>query len=617
MKRRAANRMPIFPSIVLRTIASMLVVQWAGVMPATAQTSDDGVAATAPKLAAGLLERALAPLAQDGPATPEQISLVMPILAEPGERLGTTVRYAADGEEQWREAHPLFRVHPEFAAKGHRVDEVFAGVITGLEPGRGYRVEVRVGGADGEVVRTLRARTRSLPDAAGRPTKTIAPGTTSARIQAVLDEANPGDVILFRNGTYEVDELTLKRSGTEARPIFVRGESRDGVRIVDRTGRVLHLVRASDVVVENLTIEGSNADSGTAAKSVGIQMWSGSVPERITLRHLKILGVDQGIISAGDMKSVLVYDNTLIGNDLFERAALESNATWNDDGIRVPGAGHAVFNNTLAGFGDAMAVSQGAANTGVHFYRNRVLFTGDDAFEGDYGVRNVTFYDNRVQNSMTLASFDPMYGGPAFVFRNVAINVGRQPYKLNNTNTGLLFYNNTVVRMPGYRGGAKWGWAQPDQGAIRAWAYRNNLLWFSGDALLAFEARGNDPIDFDHNAWYPDNKVWWTKSGGSAGTIEAARARLPSTTPLFGESTRRHDHDVIAEANPFRTQIRFDEAYFVPIVPLYEPVLSERSRLKHAGIPIAGITDGFMGRQPDIGAVIEGRPAPVVGDRTP
>jgi len=126
--------MPIFPSIVLRSIASMLVVQWAGVMPATAQTSADGVAATAPKLAAGLLERALAPLAQDGPATPEQISLVMPILAEPGERLGTTVRYAADGEEQWREAHPLFRVHPEFAAKGHRVDEVFAGVITPMPP---------------------------------------------------------------------------------------------------------------------------------------------------------------------------------------------------------------------------------------------------------------------------------------------------------------------------------------------------------------------------------------------------------------------------------------------------------------------------------------------------
>src|SRR5690606_41436494 len=97
---------------------------------------------------------------------------------------------------------------------------------------------------------------------------------------------------------------------------------------------------------------------------------------------------------------------------------------WNDDGIRVPGTGHAIFNNTLAGFGDALAVSARVNNVAVHFYRNRVLFTCDDAFEGDYAVRNVTFYDNRVQNSMPLASFDPPYGGHAFVSRNVSIQAG-------------------------------------------------------------------------------------------------------------------------------------------------------------------------------------------------
>src|SRR5690606_19360049 len=145
--------------------------------------------------------------------------------------------------------------------------------------------------------------------------------------------------------------------------------------------------------------------------------------------------------------------------------------------------------------------------------------TCDDAYEGDYGTRNITFYDNRIQNSMTLASFDPLYGGPAFVFRNVAINVGRQPYKLNNKNTGMLIYNNTVVRIPGFRGGATWGWVQSNNGALRAWAYRNNILHFSGPNPLALESPGNDPIDFDHNAWFPDGKVWWTRSGGSFRSI--------------------------------------------------------------------------------------------------
>ncbi len=49
---------------------------------------------------------------------------------------------------------------------------------------------------------------------------------------------------------------------------------------------------------------------------------------------------------------------------------------------------------------------------------------------------------------------------------------------------------------------------------------------------------------------------------------------------------------------------------------LYEPILSSSSRLKNAGVSIPGITDGFSGKNPDIGAVIEGRPHVQVGDRT-
>ena len=106
-----------------------------------------------------------------------------------------------------------------------------------------------------------------------------------------------------------------------------------------------------------------------------------------------------------------------------EKRFLESKITWNDDGIRVPGHGNAVFNNTLRGFGDSLAVSQRVENVGIHFYRNDIRMTGDDAFEADYAVRNVTFYDNRTHNAMTHISVDPVYGGPLFAFRNIAINV--------------------------------------------------------------------------------------------------------------------------------------------------------------------------------------------------
>ncbi len=561
------------------------------------------------------LEAKVGQLRQDGPPTPEQVSLYLPLQGEIDTSINAEVRYMQG--DAWVDAHPLALIRPDFVAENSAVVSALAGVITGLAPRKRYRVEVTVRSSDRIVRRQLDAETSGLPAVAPAPTKRIPSGMDGTEVQRVFDQLKPGDVLLVENGDYDVDNLTLKASGTRAKPIYIRGESREGVTIRDRNGRVLYLVRASDVIIENLTLEGSGVDSGTAARSVGVQMWSEYTPRRITLRNLQIRDVDQGIVGSGDMEQFLIYDNTLIGNNSFRKNTLESNASWNDDGIRIPGRGHAVFNNTLAGFGDSLAVSARVENAGVHFYRNRILFTCDDAFEGDYAIRNVTFYDNRVQNSMTLVSFDPIYGGPAFVFRNVGINVGRQPFKLNNTNSGMFLYNNTVVRIPGYGGGREWGWIQSDNGKLRAWAYRNNILHFAGPNLLAIESRGNDPIDFTHNAWYPDSKVWWTKTGGSFSSMASARGRLPETTPVFGTSHRRHEGDVIAERNPFATEIRFPGQYTVPVLPLYEPALAAHSRLRGAGVAIPGITDGYSGAAPDIGAVITGRESPTVGDRTP
>lgn len=560
------------------------------------------------------LEPLLGKLAVDGPATPEQVSLYMPVDDALHAAATASVRYR-DGD-RWVAAHPLFRIWPQFALKPEKAPSALAGIVSGLSPNVSYTIEVTVRLGGQRVVRTIEAKTRALPGAAPAPTKTIEAGTDGGRIQSVLDSAKPGDVILFRNGTYQVDRLTLARSGSPARPIWLRGESRDGTKLVDRSGRVLYLTTASHLVIEDLTLEGSGVDGGTAAESEGIRAWDGHTPENVTIRRLRIVGVDKGIVGQGDMAGFLVYDNTLIGNNVFRKDMLESNITWNDDGIRVPGRGHAVFNNTLSGFGDALAMSSGVENVGVHFYRNRILFSGDDAFEGDYGTRNISFHDNRIQNAMTLASFDPLYSGPAFVFRNSAINLGRQPYKLNNKNTGMFFYNNTVVRIPGYRSGAAWGWVQSNNGSLRAWGYRNNLLVFHGDKLLALESSGNDPIDFDHNGWYPDGTVWWTRTGGSFRSLTAARSRLRPTTPVFGESRYRHEHDVIVGRNPFARMIRFGASYDVPITEIHEPALAPDSRARNAGVEIPGITDGYSGSQPDIGAVISGRPMVQIGDRS-
>ena len=558
-------------------------------------------------------------LTQDGPPTPEQISLYVPVTG-PLEMTATAgVRYRPTAGANWSAAHPLHRIRASSTA-GTPPPDAFAGVITGLSPGASYTLEVAIGLGESSVTRLLTAVTRSLPPPAGAASKVIASDTTPARIQAVFDQAKPGEVIQFRNGTYTVDDLLVRRSGTPSMPIYIRGESRTGVVLKSSLGQnILRFADASDVIVENLTLVGSKSDSGTAARSRGVvfsESEKTSPRRRVTIRQITIDGVDMGIV-ASNSEQLLIYDNTLVGNNIWDKESLESNRTWNDDGIRVPGQGNAVFNNTLMGFGDSLAVESGVQNVGIHFYRNDIRWTGDDAFEGDYGVRNITFYDNRVHNAMTLVSFDPIYGGPAFVFRNIAINIGRSPYKLNNKNTGHFLYNNTLVRTNGYRSGAAWGWNQSNNGPLTAWGYRNNILIYHGTGnLMAMESGGQDPIDFTHNAWYPDKAVWWTRSGGSFSSMAAARSRLPPTKGVFSESTRRHQGCVITEPNPFVENVRLGDSYLTLITHMHVPILSGGAAPRGKGVAIPGITDGFSGDAPDMGALISGLAVPTWGDRT-
>jgi hypothetical protein len=284
---------------------------------------------------------------------------------------------------------------------------------------------------------------------------------------------------------------------------------------------------------------------------------------------------------------------------------IETHLTWNDDGIRLPGEGNAAFQNTLHAFGDSFAVADGVFSAAVHFYRNKITMTGDDAFEGDYGTRNLSFYDNHITNSAIFLSLDPLWGGPLYCFRNVSINTIRGPFKLNNTNSGFLIYNNTVLRTQGRH---NWGWVQFNDGALRNWAYRNNILIYQGaGGLMAIESTGNEPIDFTHNAWYPDGSIWWTNSGGSFPTLSDTKADIADTSPVFSDTSRRHEGDIISDSNPFTVAVSLGADFKTEVTTFYTPTVANGSNLQNAGVQIPGITDGYSGAAPTIGALIDGR----------
>ena len=549
-------------------------------------------------------------------ATPEQIGLYATVNRTLPMTSRATVRYREASMTDWRVAHPLLRINPAWVSGGAPEPPVdaFAGTIFDLIPDTLYDVEVTLEqpGMPNQVL-TARTTTRALPGPAPAVTDTATP---SDDLQAKFDALMPGDVLELADGTYDATGLFLASSGTEAARIYIRGASRTGVVLRAPTSRVLQLQDASHIVLENLTMEGSNTDSGTDASSVAVSFWDGALQVDVTIRGVDVRGVDQGFVASGTTRQILVYDCDVRGNNVWTPAFIETNLTWNDDGIRLPGEGNCAFENTLKGFGDSFAVIDGTFSAAIYYYRNRIEMTGDDSFEADYGTRNLAFYDNDITNAATFLSLDPLWGGPLYCFRNVVVNTIRGPFKLNDTNGGFLIYNNTIVRTEGTSG---WGWVQFNNGDLEGWAFRNNILVYlgAGTQLLAVESGGNTTIDFTNNSWFPDGAVWWSTTGGSFGSLAEARAGVPATTPLFSTSTMRHENDVIGTRDPFTAPITLGADHRTQVMTSVTPTLRAGVTAKNAGVAIANINDGFAGAAPDIGAVIEGRLVPRRGAARP
>lgn len=573
-------------------------------------------------------------LSHDGPATPEQISLWLPVTGTVSSTATATCEYKESSSGTWIDGHPLYRVRPSFStspAVGGAVADGFAWVILDLTPGTEYDVRVTVTDGANQSVKTLTHTTRALPAASGATTVTVSAGSTAAQIASAINGAAAGAVIELEDGTYNLTgSISITSGGGSGSTKYVRGASRTGVVLTRSTVGSFFSLNGdiSDLVIERMTLEGNgvdqDGDSATSYTTVLDQQTDTTTQTRITLRNVTATGIDRGVYLY-DGQGVLVHDNTLEGNNLWQTSPtnfLGSNRTWNDDGLNLAGAGNCGFNNLLKGFGDTTAYAQHVGNdvthngTAIHFYRNEIRNSCDDPIEVDHGRRNLTFYDNRCHNTINCDSIDPLYGGPWICARNIVINPYRvNTHKWNDTNTGQFLYNNTYVATESLGTDADVAnWYQPNNGAQRSYGYRNNLHVYRGDGQsIWLESTTHNPIDWTHNAWYPNRQIQW---GGIYANLAAAQAGLGATTPIFSGSTQRMANDVITVNNPWTTTVTLGATAATEVTDTYTPVLSSGDNAKNAGVAIPGITDGFTGAAPDIGAVIEGRSSVVYGDRS-
>ena len=593
-------------------------------------------------------------LTHDGPPTPEQLSLFIPVTGALSMATTATVRYRRFGTPSWANGHPLHRIRTDFTnTKGATATVVdgFAWPIIDVLPGTEYEVEVTLDDGSEAEVRSATFTTRTLPAAVpdGTPGVVISAGSSTAQIETLINNASPGDVVLIEDGIYDLGrDLKLALSGSADRPIYLRGTSRDGTVLRNLSGdRIIHFVggRSSHLIVENMTLQGSGVDSGVAPGTAIDFHSSAAGSESVTLRNLTIVGADTAVKANDELFGFLVYDNRFVGTNDWNQdhyayngsgtpgrgdgtPDIEQNLFWNDAGVQLPGIGHAIFNNSFDSYGDTLSFcSHKGSNSraecrGIHFYRNDVRDSGDDCAEVDYAFRNVTLYDNRCTNTGSFISLDPLFGGPFLAARNILVNTSRTPLKQNATLTGQFFYNNTQV-LTAHRHSKHGGWWQSNNGALRAWGYRNNIfIYFGGARTLWMESSGNDPIDFTHNSWYPDGswrsarQFTWNNSGGSGTTLSRARRKLTATQPVFSGAMQRHKDDNITVAQPFTEDIKLNSYYADKVSGIYTPTLRAGTAPKNSGVVIPNITDGYAGAAPDRGAIIDGRSPVIYGDRS-
>lgn len=517
------------------------------------------------------------------PSTFHTIGLSLPIRSgDENFDSWVAVFYRPAGSQAWNEALPLQRVRTDTLSHPvptpFPIAEQFAGSVFGLEPDRAYEIKLEITDPDGpRLTKVKGVRTRKLPPEEVAPVRAVSVQSGPELVQA-LSHAEAGDVIELSDGEYS-GSFSLARSGTGDAPIVLRGRTRDGV-VLTSSGDYTLSLSGSHLIVERMTIKG---------RAWAMRISQGS---DVTVRRMRIEDVKYGINAAGGAnRNLTICDNQLTGTGVTWPD--HSSKTWNFEGIVVTGTGHVICHNTVAGFGDALGLSQHTTipNRGIDFYGNDVLWGGDDGIELDFSERNVRAWNNRFGNVGMGISFQPIWGGPVYAFRNVIYNTASAPYKLNQEPSGFHILHNTAIRP-----GAAWN---QYGGRVSNFSFLNNLTIGTEHAVYMQPSLQGAQIDY--NGWAPDGQ--------------------------FTMNAKWHDFAELHAGSPFENhgvllrQPIFERPFRLPTHPAELMAPPESLRLDpacnavDAGVRLPNLNDDFTGQAPDLGALERGQLLPEYGVR--
>jgi hypothetical protein len=452
--------------------------------------------------------------------------------------LEVATEYRKAGTGAWRSGPPLFRVAPG----AHRNEQgrssvdvgagasLFAGSLVMLEPNTDYDIRLRLKSKN-EVHAEHYSQAKTLAEPRAPPggrQRHVSPGRGGGDgssqnpfggLAAADKAARPGDTFLLHSGVYE-GQVYFHQSGEPGKPIVWRGAG-DGEAILDSgaskdangwpTGRIAEASNAHDIWFENLTFRN------------GLTALRAHQASRIVVRHCHIRECITGIWALtganAPTSDFYISDNLMEGmmpwpaTDHQWKTLPESRAVW------IGGTGHVVCYNRIHHFKDGIDTDGSGPCYGIDFHNNDISEMFDDGCELDGSERNVRCFWNRITNTLTGISLQPVHGGPIYVFRNACYNFRTEALKLHNSPSGGVFVHNTFVHQ-----GQAWDVQTTDP--IRHCYGRNNLFIGTAGRAIDFTPRMEE-CDFDYDGFGGWSGPFFIKFNGKYTTPQEARNKAP------------------------------------------------------------------------------------------
>ena len=528
------------------------------------------------------------------------------------------VEYRKADAAAWRAGPPLFRAergpfkneggNPKPLAVAIPPDcHLFAGSLLLLEPDTAYEIRLTLNdGAGGKVRRVLRSHTLAEPVApAGMVERHVMPGGGGGSgtradpfrgLAAAEKAARPGDLLLLHRGVYDAP-VVIRHSGEPGRPIIWRGAG-DGEAIIDAkrphdnlTGHAVEARGVHDVWFEKLSI--CNAYSAIC----------GHDSSRLVVRRCHLYGVLSGVFAtrddSGQLGGFFISDNLVEGIMPWPATDKQWHELPESRGIWISGRGSVVCYNRIHHCKDGMDLDDCRECASNDFHNNDVSEVFDDGSEMDGSDRNNRNFLNRYTNVLCGISFQPVYGGPVYAFRNVIYNIRNEPFKLHNSPSGAVIVHNTTLRL-----GPALHVSTSD--AFSNCYSRNNLFVGSGGRAFDCSAPAVH-CDFDYDGfagWSGDVFLKWNNVKYASPSEARSKSPIESHVRVF-------DPALLFEGGtmPPVNELKVADRAAVDLQ------LRPGSPAIDAGVPLPGFNDGYRGSAPDLGAYEAGTETPHYGPR--